>query len=83
MPLTAFVDEELEQELEKIKSGDNDKEIFPEHAFLSMCIRANISIEYLTNFTYVDIMKIILCLIDKKDIQSNNATQSDIDKLLR
>ena len=47
-----------------------------------MCIRANISIEYLTSFTYVDIMKIILCLIDKKDIQSNNATQSDIDKLL-
>ena len=83
MPLTAFVDEELEQELEKIKSGDNEKEIFPEHFFLSMCIRANISIEYLTNFTYVDIMKIILCLIDKKDIQSNNATQSDIDKLLR
>ena len=82
MPQIAFVDEEVSRELNKISSGNNEKELFPEHAFLSMCIKAGISYEYLENFTYVDIMKILISFINSSTKNTKKATQSDIDKLL-
>ena len=83
MPQIAFVDEEVNKELKKLSSGDNQEELFPEHAFLSICIKAGISYEYLKNFTYIDIIKIILSTISDNKNKPHKATQKDIDEFLR
>lgn len=88
MPLIAFVDRDLSKELEKINSNNNTVEDkFPEHTFLAWCAKNGIGIEYLKNFTYVDIMKMLISFIYTNNKKTNKngvrkATQSDIDKLL-
>jgi len=75
------VDKELTEQLKKIKSNNNSKEIFPEHQFISSCLRIGLTISDLRELTYVDVMKILFTFIDSNVIQKE-ATQSDIDKLL-
>ncbi len=83
MPWIAFVDDELSKELEKIDSGDDKKELFPEFSFYGTCIRAGLTLMDLKSFTYVSIMKILLSFIEEKNESTKKkATQSDIDKLL-
>ncbi len=56
--------------------------MFPEHSFISSCLRVGITINDLKLLTYVDVMKILLSFIDTKETNTKNATQRDIDKLL-
>ena len=58
--------------------------MFPEHSFLASCLQAGLRIEDLKNFTYVDVMKILISFIpEKEENLTKKATQSDIDKFLR
>lgn len=88
LPQIAFVDKDLSTELEKINSNSkNVEEKFPEHSFFAWCAKNGIGMEYLKSFTYVDIMKMLVSLIDTNSEKTNKnsvrkATQSDIDKLL-
>lgn len=82
MPWIAFVDEELQRELGKIKGDSNKKEIFPEHEFLSSCLRIGLTISDLKELTYIDVMKVLFTFIENKETRQKEATQSDIDKLL-
>ena len=70
------------KELEKIKSSGNNKEIFPEHEFVSSCLRIGLSISDLEKLTYIDVMKILFSYVQSNKIDENKATQKDIDKLL-
>lgn len=85
MPWIAFVNNELSKELEKVSSGDNEKELFPEHCFIATCLRVGLTINDLKILTYVDVMKIIISFLPKEDTKNNirKATQQDIDKFLR
>lgn len=84
MPLIAFVDEELAQELDKLKNDNTSKEIFPEHGFVGSCLRIGLTISDLEKLTYVDVMKILITYIEDNNEtnQEKKATQNDIDKLL-
>lgn len=58
--------------------------LFPEHHFLLACFRLGLTIQDLKFLTYVDIMKIFLSIETKKeDTGVREATQADIDRLLR
>ena len=58
--------------------------LFPEHYFLLACFRLGLTIQDLKFLTYVDIMKIFLSIETKKeDTGVREATQADIDRLLR
>ena len=81
MPQIAFVDEELNKELSKLKNDGNRKEVFPEHEFLGSCLRIGFHIADLKELTYVDVMKILVTILTT-DNSSKEATQNDIDKLL-
>lgn len=82
MPWIAFVDKELSKELQKISSG-NEEELFPEHSFMASCLRVGLTINDLKILTYIDVMKILLSFIPKKQEQTRYATQQDIDRFLR
>ncbi len=58
------------------------EEVFPEHEFLSSCLRIGLTISDLKELTYVDVMKILFTFIGNDKIGQKLATQSDIDKLL-
>ena len=84
--LESFVDEDVENELEKIpNNNNNEKNIFPEHEFLKICLDYGMSIQDLKTLTYIDITKIFIC--SYKENQKRNkksfkeATQSDWDRL--
>lgn len=77
-----FVDEKLVKEMSKIKSsGEDCEDPFPEHSFISACLKIGLSISELKLISYVDVFKIILSFLDLKN-QSNGyrlATQNDWD----
>lgn len=83
MPSTTFVDEQVVDELSKI-NGDSEKSIFPEHDFYLACIRLGLRLEDLKYLSYVDILKIFICLNKQKpkNKKERKATQADIDRLL-
>jgi hypothetical protein len=74
-----FVNKEVRDQLDKIQTKENKKELFPEHEFIASCLRIGITIQDLKFLTYVDVMKILLSFID---IKENKATQQDINSLL-
>lgn len=80
-----FIDNDVIEQLNKINNDNNEKKSkFPEHEFLLMCLKMDISIECLEKLTYVDIMKVIICYLNKNsDEREKKATQMDIDRLLR
>lgn len=68
----------------KIKSkGNEKKEVFPEHEFLSSCLRIGLNLNDLKELTYIDCMKILLSYIGNNNNNIREATQKDIDKLLK
>lgn len=83
MPSTTFVDEKVIKELSKIK-GDSEDSIFPEHDFYLACIRLGLRIEDLRYLSYLDVLKIFICLNKQKpkNKKERKATQADIDRLL-
>ena len=83
MPSTTFVDEQVVKELSKIH-GDSEESIFPEHDFYLACIKVGLRIEDLKYLSYLDVLKIFICLNKQKEPKSKirKATQADIDRLL-
>lgn len=73
MPLVAFVDYELLEQLEKVDKKTGNDSVFPEHEFLLSCLKIGLTIEDLKQLTYVDVMKILFVLFDgdneKKNVQ--------------
>ena len=86
MPLTAFVDKKVSDELErKFPQDSNDKEsVFPEHNFLAMCLKIGLTIEDLKFLTYIDAIKILLSFCDEEitDEDEREATQEEINNLV-
>lgn len=83
--IQSFIDNDIVEQLNKINNDNNEKKSkFPEHEFLLMCLKMDISIECLEKLTYVDVMKILICYLNKNSNEKEKkATQIDIDKLLR
>lgn len=86
MPWTAFVDKKVFEELEKVKSS-NKKSIFPEHEFLTACLRIGLRIEDLKILTYIDVLKIFITIFNNNDDKeestgTRNATKKDIEKMV-
>lgn len=83
--LTSFINEEVRKELEKLpkNNGNNDDiSIFPEHDFLSICLKIHLNMQDLHFLTYIDVLKIFLSNCDiKKNNGYRNATQADWDRL--
>lgn len=86
MPLTAFVDKKVSDELErKFPQDSNDKEsVFPEHNFLAMCLKIGLTIEDLKFLTYIDAIKILLSFCNEEitDEDEREATQEEINNLV-
>ncbi len=85
------MDKKVSDELEKINGNKEDEEesLFPEHEFLSTCLRMGLRIEDLKILTYVDVLKILISFIgkdNKKESVTKNgvreATQEDIQRLV-
>lgn len=75
-----FVDEELIKELDKINSSGDNEDVFPEHSFVASALRIGLSINDLKELTYVDVMKILISYIDRKNGEKK-PTQSQIEML--
>ena len=84
MPWTAFVDEKVFDELEKIKTNNNEESLFPEHEFLISCLRIGLRLEDLKFLTYIDVLKMFISFIGKSEKQdgTREATQEDIQNLV-
>ncbi len=86
MPLTAFVDKKVSDQLErKFPQDSNDKEsVFPEHNFLAMCLKIGLTIEDLKFLTYIDAIKILLSFCNEEitDEDEREATQEEINNLV-
>lgn len=80
--INCFIDEKVSKELEKINrsSGDNAEVLFPEHFFISACLRMGLTIKDLELLTYIDVIKIFLSCT-KKEKKMREATQADWDRL--
>lgn len=82
--LTSFINEEVRKELEKLpkNSKNGDITLFPEHDFLSICLKINLNMQDLKLLTYIDVLKIFLSNCDiKRNSKYRNATQADWDRL--
>lgn len=85
MPLVPFVDDRLEEELnKKIKTNSGKQPTFPEQSFLLSSLKLGLTLNDLKQLTYVEVMKLILECLDtpenKETEKIKNATQADIDK---
>lgn len=85
MPWTAFVDKKVFEELEKIETS-NKKSIFPEHEFLTACLRIGLKIEDLKILTYIDVLKIFITIFNNNEKEEKTgtriATKKDIEKMV-
>ena len=77
-----FIDEKVSEELERINknSGDDTEVLFPEHFFISACLKMGLTIKDLELLTYVDVMKIFLSST-RREKKTRRATQADWDRL--
>ena len=87
MPLVAFVDETVIEELKKINTSESPKkEIFPEYEFLAACLRMGLRIEDLKILTYVDVYKIFISFFNSEEKEDSSgvrqATQEDIKNIV-
>lgn len=85
MPSIAFVDKDVDKEMNKITTNNSSRVIFPEHDFYLSCIKLGLTREDMKHLTYVDIFKMLICLNNTKPKTKGNvrtATQKDIDTLL-
>lgn len=83
----SFLDEEVNQELEKIPENDMKESIFAEHSFLNLCLSYGLTIEDLKILTYTDVLKMCISVYlknketEKRKKKGRKATQADWDKL--
>lgn len=78
------MDEKVFDELEKIKTNNNEESLFPEHEFLISCLRIGLRLEDLKFLTYIDVLKMFISFIGKSEKQdgTREATQEDIQNLV-
>lgn len=83
--IDCFIDGKVHEELKKLNesSGDDTEVLFPEHFFLSACLRLGLTLENLKILTYIDVMKIFLSTTREKKERKKvkKATQADWDRL--
>ena len=82
-----FINIEVRKEIEKRQGNVNNeekKEKFSEHAFISLCLKMNISISELKLITYVDFLKILVSFLPDKTEKNGvrMATQEEIAKIV-
>nr|DAY62713.1 MAG TPA: hypothetical protein [Caudoviricetes sp.] len=83
----SFYSQEVREELDKIKVSKNEDEpiIFQEHTFLNQCLNIGLSIEDMTQLSYVDICKLLIVNMNKaKNLRKPKykiATTQDWDAL--
>lgn len=82
-----FINIEVRKEIEKRQGNVNKeekKEKFSEHAFISLCLKMNISISELKLITYVDFLKILISFLPEKTEKNGvrMATQEEIAKIV-
>lgn len=82
MPLTAFVDENVIQELRKNNNIEEKEDMFPEYEFLASCLRIGLKMEDLKILTYIDVFKIFICFCRNESSNERKATQEEIDNLV-
>lgn len=80
------MDKKVFEELEKVES-DEKSSIFPEHEFLTACLRIGLRIEDLKILTYVDVLKIFITIFNDNGDKgegsgTRNATKKDIEKIV-
>lgn len=81
MPLAPFVDKEIEEEFKKIKLKNTEEDSnLDEYKFIANCLQIGLKIEDLKNMKYTDVVKILICFVDRKKTP-RKATQADWDKL--
>lgn len=82
--ITSFTDKEVSKQLEEISSDNEEESKFPEHEFLTMCLRFKLTIEDLKILTYIDVIKMLILTLDNtnEDKDYRKATQADIDKFM-
>lgn len=81
MPLIPFWDKELEQQLTLLKNRSKKTTELEEHYFIAMCLQNGFSLEDLREMEYVDIVKIMICLIPEEH-KYTEATEEDWDNLI-
>lgn len=69
------------EHLKLIKSKNNSNVEMEEHSFIASCLQSGFSISDLKEMEYVDVMKILLCIIPD-DKKYRKATSEDWDKLM-
>lgn len=83
--IDCFIDSNVSKELERINkcSGNDEDVLFPEHHFLSACLKLGLTMKDLEILTYIDVLKIFLSFGTKKEEKSKykEATQVDWDRL--
>ena len=83
--IDCFMDGKVHEELKKLNesSRDDTEVLFPEHFFLSACLRLGLTLENLKILTYIDVMKIFLSTTREKKERKKvkKATQADWDRL--
>lgn len=82
-----FINIEVRKEIEKRQKKANNeekKEKFSEHAFISLCLKMNISISELKIITYVDFLKILVSFLPEiaEENGTRMATQEEIAKIV-
>lgn len=82
MPQNAFVDEEL---IEMYKNSKTQKiDDYEDWRYLASCLSIGLSISDLQQLQYKDVAKIMFVMSEEnKEKKTRNATQTDINKLLR
>lgn len=79
------MDKKVFEELEKVESS-NKKSIFPEHEFLTACLRIGLKIEDLKILTYIDVLKIFITIFNNNEKEEKTgtriATKKDIEKMV-
>lgn len=74
-----FVDEEVSKEFAKIPSSGSSQDPFPEHSFIASSLKVGLTINDLKILSYIDVMKILLSYIDRKE--ETKPTQKQISML--
>lgn len=71
--------------MNKNNSGNEEKILFPEHDFISTCLRLGLTLGDLKLLTYIDVIKIMLSFLrrNKEKPDTRQATQQDINRFLK
>lgn len=75
------MDKKVFSELEKINGSNNEESLFPEHEFITTCLRIGLRIEDLKQLTYVDVLKILISFIGKNDKREDGARKATTEEI--